>query len=628
MTSTYQVKETIDKKPSNCQRCLLLIDSKRKSAYICTAKYVHDCKIYGRESNIELLHCCCIRKADVALNTNHDLYCKLCTLEQTSVYNSTTSRTSGTANITEIRFIKEREHKMITRLLVHVDECLMCDEHSPLLIVLTELAFKKPMTDLPTDAVKVISCLTDHNQSVNGPQNKRNIYLVNVTLIDKSQREKHNLTYESHLCKMADSKVKLSKVRNAVTDKPYLPDNVYTDHRNFCYQNNLPVKHMTKLALSSLKLKTQIKRQSIFCSDAVLDSMFKNVIKTTVSDNIKHATINRTKNTRMYGYCDRNKEKRQLHSCLKRIKNCVQKFHVALPFLFWTHVLFMLSLLTAISCQDITVTWNMKSNMTIFGKTAELECAISDYTNSCNGNIRQWYGGKPYDFLCRNGDCRNNAKYFERTEGMCKYTLTIYNFSENDVNCEYTCSYGVHRSRKMLKLDGQHFTYVPSMNEVNYTVKVQDTVNATVFIPKVYPSPLCQAFFADKKITTITNISSVGYLYETEIQIVYTPPVDNCKGVLNINCTIGSTYFTPVYQNVTVCPGVTDINRHSEVSAVIGIVIVILIILVATVMAFLHCTKFGKRIKEKCNTSNLAYKTTYSSDPAWTDNSSDRLPNT
>lgn len=286
-----------------------------------------------------------------------------------------------------------------------------------------------------------------------------------------------------------------------------------------------------------------------------------------------------------------------MHSCLKRKKNCVKKIIVTLPSLFWTHVLFIISLLTAISCQDITVTWNMKSNMTIFGKTAELECAISDYINSCNGDLRQWYGGKPYDFLCRNGDCRNNAKYFERKEAMCKYTLTIYNFSENDVNCEYTCSYGVYRSRKMLKLDGQHFTYVPSMNEVNYTVKVQDTVNATVFIPKVYPSPSCQTFFADKKITMITNTSSVGYFFATEIQIVYKPPVDNCKGVLDISCTIGSTYFTPVYQNVTVCKGETDFNHQSEVSTVTVIVIVILIILVATIMSFLYCTKFGKKIR-------------------------------
>lgn len=95
--------------------------------------------------------------------------------------------------------------------------------------------------------------------------------------------------------------------------------------------------------------------------------------------------------------------------------------------------------------------------MTLFRKTAELTCVISDYDHSCNRTIRQWYGGNPYVFLCRDGACRHQGKYVEKQDSMCKYTLKIYNFSENDVNCDYTCAYGVQSSRKMLKLDKKLF---------------------------------------------------------------------------------------------------------------------------------------------------------------------------
>lgn len=106
---------------------------------------------------------------------------------------------------------------------------------------------------------------------------------------------------------------------------------------------------------------------------------------------------------------------------------------------------------------DVNVSWNMKSNMTLFRKTAELQCVISDNDSSCNRTLRQWYGGNPYGFLCRDGACRHQVKYVEKQDSMCKYTLKIFNFSENDVNCDYTCAYGVHSSRKTLKLDTKHF---------------------------------------------------------------------------------------------------------------------------------------------------------------------------
>lgn len=60
------------------------------------------------------------------------------------------------------------------------------------------------------------------------------------------------------------------------------------------------------------------------------------------------------------------------------------------------------------------------------------------------------------------------------------------------------------------------------------------------------------------------NISSNGDLYGTEIRIQYSPPVNMCKGVLEINCMIGHLNFTPINQTITVCKGMPIKNRRKK----------------------------------------------------------------
>lgn len=107
----------------------------------------------------------------------------------------------------------------------------------------------------------------------------------------------------------------------------------------------------------------------------------------------------------------------------------------------------------------------MKSNVAYFGQTVVLDCMIPDKLKPCTGSLYQWYGGNPYAFLCRDEVCRNGTKYLAKKDSLCKYSLEISRFSENDVNCEYTCTYSVHRGRKLLKLDDEHFV-------CKFTVKI------------------------------------------------------------------------------------------------------------------------------------------------------------
>lgn len=106
----------------------------------------------------------------------------------------------------------------------------------------------------------------------------------------------------------------------------------------------------------------------------------------------------------------------------------------------------------------VKVEWKIESPV-VFGKVAYLICRISDQVHNCSRRLRQWLGGQHYGSLCYNNKCNISlSKYNVMNETtMCLYTLMIGNFSEHDVNCEYTCSYGVSRMRKNLTLDTMAF---------------------------------------------------------------------------------------------------------------------------------------------------------------------------
>lgn len=128
-TATYHFMGTMDKQPSNCCQCtyniynrgLLLNVPERTSVYICTVQCAHDCKTSGHESNNKLVHLLCFRHALVVLYIDHEMHYTPCTLEHTSAYNSTASLLRRKADITEIFFNIQREHKIITGLQLHVE---------------------------------------------------------------------------------------------------------------------------------------------------------------------------------------------------------------------------------------------------------------------------------------------------------------------------------------------------------------------------------------------------------------------------------------------------------------------------------------------------------------------------
>lgn len=104
------------------------------------------------------------------------------------------------------------------------------------------------------------------------------------------------------------------------------------------------------------------------------------------------------------------------------------------------------------------ISWNLLKKPAIFTKDVQLECKISTEFPCCNEFTRKWSRGKSYDLIVMNGVSLNTAKFKENLNiSTNSSTLTIYKFSEYDVNIPYECSYGFDSASHILELTEEDF---------------------------------------------------------------------------------------------------------------------------------------------------------------------------
>ena len=72
--------------------------------------------------------------------------------------------------------------------------------------------------------------------------------------------------------------------------------------------------------------------------------------------------------------------------------------------------------------------------------------------------VRQWYGGDKDMLLLYNGVPKDAAKYEDRTNiSSTEFSLVIKNYTESDLNINYTCSCGLKSYTKLLGLNDKDF---------------------------------------------------------------------------------------------------------------------------------------------------------------------------
>ena len=105
------------------------------------------------------------------------------------------------------------------------------------------------------------------------------------------------------------------------------------------------------------------------------------------------------------------------------------------------------------------VNWTVSNNPVIYGDNIILTCKIGHVLSDIGVcPVRQWYGGDKDMLLLYNGVPKDAAKYEDRTNiSSTEFSLVIKNYTESDLNINYTCSCGLKSYTKLLGLNDKDF---------------------------------------------------------------------------------------------------------------------------------------------------------------------------
>ena len=113
------------------------------------------------------------------------------------------------------------------------------------------------------------------------------------------------------------------------------------------------------------------------------------------------------------------------------------------------------------------VYWIVSNKPVIYGDNIILTCK-TDRRGSCR--VRQWFGGHKNKILLYNNGSVDATKYEEKMNvSSTEFSLVIKNYTESDININYTCSCGFELYTKRLGLKdfiGKHIGYYIRYNTV------------------------------------------------------------------------------------------------------------------------------------------------------------------
>ena len=97
----------------------------------------------------------------------------------------------------------------------------------------------------------------------------------------------------------------------------------------------------------------------------------------------------------------------------------------------------------------------MSNKPVVYGDNIILTCK-TDKRSACS--VRQWYNGHQNKLLLYNNGSVDATKYEDRTNlSSTEFSLVIKNYTESDLNINYTCACGFEFYTKCLGLDDNNF---------------------------------------------------------------------------------------------------------------------------------------------------------------------------
>ncbi|CAC5397107.1 unnamed protein product [Mytilus coruscus] len=169
------------------------------------------------------------------------------------------------------------------------------------------------------------------------------------------------------------------------------------------------------------------------------------------------------------------------------------------------------------------------SKPVIFGETAKLSCTVNTTkVVRDNSDSRSWKGGPLNALMCRDGVCTDHRKYQEKiVKDQHQVILEIHNFSESDVDCDYSCMFGAKSTRRTFQLNERDYAFHPT----------KDMIIGINFVNR----------------TNISNEKN-GKLYSTSINLEHRFRSDFCSGETFVSCHIGTKHIEVHRKRFHTCP--------------------------------------------------------------------------
>lgn len=92
-----------------------------------------------------------------------------------------------------------------------------------------------------------------------------------------------------------------------------------------------------------------------------------------------------------------------------------------------------------------------------FGRSAEFTCHDKMRKKARIESSRSWNGGPHNTLLCKDGISANKTKYQEKMGKDNSFILEIFDFTELDTDCSYSCTFGVDSTSKKFSLNEKDY---------------------------------------------------------------------------------------------------------------------------------------------------------------------------
>ncbi|XP_063401822.1 uncharacterized protein LOC134686061 [Mytilus trossulus] len=181
--------------------------------------------------------------------------------------------------------------------------------------------------------------------------------------------------------------------------------------------------------------------------------------------------------------------------------------------------------------------WKITKLPVVFHSNVTLSCKVPASMQCCE-KTRKWKGGKSQKLLMFNGSSANSSKYQEVVKKN-GFDLEIKDFTEDDMNVNYSCFYEFLSYSKNLTIEEISYKIEPRNITVNLHCNITTgEIAVQVSVGKVYPFPECKTVFTDMNISADTHVSEVkiGLAYQISIVSAFILNTEKLDGKFKLIC--------------------------------------------------------------------------------------------